>query len=188
MDECPGCGFEVRAIVGRGASQGNPLAFAYDEDAAPGAADRIEVLAREIASVLRNTDAADLRWRPEPDTWSRVEYACHVRDVLLVQRERVVLARTVDQPEFTSMSRDERVEYDGYADQSPADVAVQVVEAARLFANILRRLDDDAWDRTVVYTWPVREVRTLRWVGVHTAHELVHHLDDMRRQEAVSGA
>ncbi len=38
------------------------------------------------------------------------------------------------------MGRDERVDHDGYADQDPAAVARQLVDAADLFANVLDRL------------------------------------------------
>ena len=33
-----------------------------------------------------------LRLRPQPEVWSPLEYACHVRDVLLMQRGRLYLA------------------------------------------------------------------------------------------------
>jgi hypothetical protein len=33
-----------------------------------------------------------------------------------------------------------------------------------------------------VYTYPEREERSLRWLAVHTLHELRHHLRDMRCQ------
>jgi S-DNA-T family DNA segregation ATPase FtsK/SpoIIIE len=32
-----------------------------------------------------------------------------------------------------------------------------------------------------VYPWPVREVRTVEWIGQRTAHELAHHLFDCGR-------
>ena len=54
-----------------------------------------------------------------------LEYGCHLKDVLLVQRERVLTARRVDRPSFHPIGRDERAEHDGYADQDPADVARQ---------------------------------------------------------------
>jgi hypothetical protein len=81
------------------------------------------------------------------------------------------------------MGRDERVEHDGYADQDPARVARQLTEAAHLFANDLSRLGVDDWDlRTVMYNYPTRLERTLRWVAMHTMHEVRHHLLDIRRQ------
>lgn len=184
VDRCPGCGFEVLAITRPGARAGNPLALEYDETLCTTAGARIEVLTQDVVAALGRASDAELRTRPEPATWSRLEYACHIRDVLLVQRERVLLARRVDDPEPEPMGRDERVDHDGYAQQSPADVGRQLTDAARLFANDLARLRPQDWDRTLTYSWPQRARRSLRWVAVHTLHEVFHHLDDIRRQEA----
>lgn len=78
------------------------------------------------------------------------------------------------------MGRDERVEHDGYAEQDPLDVARQVGDAALMFANVLARLDDADWERTLVYNYPEPSERTLRWVALHTVHEAQHHLRDIR--------
>ena len=154
--------------------------FDYDLATATDAGSAIVAGADEIATVL--SDAADgAARRRRPDTWSPLEYGCHVRDVLLVQRERVLLARREDRPSFAPMGRDERVAHDGYPDQVPTDVARQLREAAALFANVLDRLGPD-WDRTVIYNYPEPLERSLRWVGVHTVHEVHHHLLDIRRQ------
>ena len=99
-----------------------------------------------------------------------------------VQRERVLLALRVEEPRLETMGRDERVEADGYRDQHPVDVARQVGDAALLFTGVLARLDEPAWHRTVIYSHPHRAVRSLAWVAVHTLHEVVHHLGDIRRQ------
>jgi uncharacterized glyoxalase superfamily protein PhnB len=80
------------------------------------------------------------------------------------------------------MGRDERVGADGYNDQDPVDVARQVGDAALLFSSVLARLDEASWSRTVVYNFPHPAVRSLAWVAVHTLHEVVHHLGDIRRQ------
>jgi DinB superfamily len=80
------------------------------------------------------------------------------------------------------MGRDERVDHDGYADQDPADVARQLDDAARMFANDLSRLGPVDWDRTLMYNYPAQSERPLRWVAVHTVHEVRHHLGDVRRQ------
>src|SRR5690242_15281074 len=61
LDEpCPDCGFEAAAVT----------------------VDRIPAVIRDNATtweaVLTLADAAT---RPEPGTWSPLEYACHVRDV-----------------------------------------------------------------------------------------------------------
>jgi uncharacterized protein (DUF1330 family) len=154
--------------------------FVYDEAQAAQAGATITAVMPELSALL--VDASrDVRARPAPTTWSPLEYACHVRDVLLVQRERLLLALREDRPSFVQMGRDERVEHDGYAVQDPERVARQLDDAAVLFANVLDRLSPAEWDRTAIYNYPQPTVRTLRWIAVHTVHEVEHHLLDMQR-------
>jgi hypothetical protein len=152
--------------------------FAYVLEAAPDSGPAIVQGAAALAAIL--TDGGESRRRPEPRTWSPLEYGCHVRDVLLVQRERVLAARRLDCPSFDPMGRDERVEHDGYAQQEPGDVARQLTDAAELFANVIARLGPLDWERTAIYGYPERRERSLRWVAVHTEHEVRHHLLDVR--------
>jgi hypothetical protein len=162
---CPGCGF-VYDVAGAGAA---------------GAA--IVTGAGRLAALLEG-GGPDLAIRRRADVWSPLEYGCHLRDVLTVQRERVLLARREDVPASTPMGRDERADHDGYADQDPAAVARQLRDGAALFAHVLSRLDAEAWERRLVYNYPARSERSLRWVAVHTAHETAHHLLDVERQLA----
>lgn len=155
--------------------------FTYDEDAATEVPGSLVAGAAEFVSVL-TAAGQDPRSRRQPAVWSPLEYGCHVRDVLLVQRERVLLARRVDRPDCVPMGRDERVAHDGYADQEPAAVARQLADAASLFAGVLGRLAESDWRRTVRYGYPEPAERSLRWVAVHTLHEVRHHLRDVRRQ------
>jgi hypothetical protein len=156
--------------------------FTYDEAEAAVAAGAIRDGADAIAAVLVGRDEGAARRRPAAGVWSTLEYACHVRDVLLVQRERVLLARVATAPPaLVPMGRDERVELDGYRDQHPADVARQLRDAALLFGNVLDRLDDEAWSKRLVYNFPSPTERTLRWVAVHTLHEVRHHFGDITR-------
>ena len=155
--------------------------FEYDLAKAPNAASSIVSGAAEFAALLSD-NRTDARSRRESTRWSPLEYGCHVRDVLLVQRERVLTARRRDRPSFEPMGRDERVDHDGYAEQEPDDVARQLTVAAQLFANVLGRLSPDDWDRRVIYNYPRRAERSLRWVAVHSLHEVSHHLLDARRQ------
>ena len=163
MDPCARCGFDYQ------------LAAAEDASTA------ISAGADQLADLLTRTDI-DLRTRRAPDLWSPLEYGCHVRDVLLVQRERVLAARRTDRPTFEPMGRDERVEHDGYAGQDPAAVARQLRDAAAMFANDLARLQPDEWERALMYSYPVEMERSLRWVAEHTEHEVKHHLLDVREQ------
>ncbi len=161
MDHCAECGFDYRL------------------DEAVGAAASIRAGIAEMAATI--DDCRDARRRRIPALWSPLEYGCHVRDVLLVQRERILLARRSDTPALVTMGRDERAEHDGYAGQNPAEVAGELTMAARLLANVLDRLGGD-WNRSVLYNYPDRTERDLRWVAVHTVHEVRHHLLDIRRQ------
>lgn len=162
MDRCAECG------------------FTYVLDQAPAAASGITDGVAEMAALLARR--SETRRRRDPVVWSPLEYGCHLRDVLLVQRERVLEARRSDCPSFSPMGRDERVEHDGYGAQDPHDVARQLTDAAQLFANVLGRLSPGEWDRTVRYNYPAPLERPLRWVAVHTLHEVRHHLLDVQRQ------
>jgi hypothetical protein len=156
-------------------------AFTYDVSTAPASGTAIAAAGAEAATLLvRHATTAPKR--PAPETWSALEYGCHLRDVLLVQRERVLLALRVDEPAPEPMGREERAVLDGYAEQVPSDVARQLTDASTLFAHLLGRLDADQWERRMVYNYPEPAPRTLRWVAVHTEHEARHHLTDIRRQ------
>ncbi len=163
MDQCGECG------------------FTYDETRAELAGPQIVMSGEEFAALLRRTDV-DLASRQDPDSWSPLEYGCHVRDVLLAQRERIFQARRTHRPSVEPMGREERVDHDGYAEQDPGDVARQLTDAAGMFAHALGRLAAADWKRTVIYNYPQRSERALRWVAIHTVHEMRHHLLDARRQ------
>lgn len=128
------------------------------------------------------TAGDDVRARRDPQVWSPLEYGCHLRDMLLVQRERLLAARRREKPSFETMGRDERVVHDGYALQNPATVADELRMAAEMFAGDLELLGDSDWERPVIYNYPERAERTLRWVAAHTLHEVRHHLMDVDRQ------
>ncbi len=154
--------------------------FVYDLAVAERADAAIAEGAAKLADLL--AVASDPARRREPGTWSPLEYACHLRDVLLVQRERVLLARRASTPTVVPMGRDERAEHDGYGTQDPADVAVQLAQAGKLLANALARLGPNDWDRSMIYNYPEPAERSIRWLATHTHHEVVHHLGDVTGQ------
>lgn len=158
--------------------------YAYDLAAATQAGHDIQAGVTELAELLTTTAPRTLAQRTAPQVWSPLEYACHVRDVLLTQRERVLLARRADIPSAVPMGRDERVAHEGYAEQDPIEVAEELTVAARLLANVLRRLDTPDWELRLIYNWPLRTERTLRWVAANTLHDVRHHLLDIHRQLA----
>jgi hypothetical protein len=123
----------------------------------------------------------DIRAHPLPDTWSILEYACHMRDVLRAQRDRVALALATDEPTFPSMRREERVTEERYNEQSPSQVARELGASANALADAFDALDEAGWQRTGVYSWPERRPRTLEWVARHSMHEGEHHIMDIER-------
>ena len=120
--------------------------------------------------------------RPAADVWSPLEYACHVRDVLQIQLGRVALGLVVETPSFEPMQRDERPALYRYDTQLPDVVAREILDAAEALALVYDALTDEQLSRTVTYNWPQRFERSLRWVGQHTVHELVHHRHDIARR------
>jgi DinB superfamily len=128
---------------------------------------------------LLKADDAVLRRRREFEQWSPLEYACHVRDILLMQRDRLFVALVEEQPSFKPMYRDERTELDRYNAQSPSEVRKQLTMAAGLFSHVLSTLTDDQWGRPLDYGYPDPEVHDVEWVGHHTLHEVAHHLLDV---------
>ena len=155
--------------------------FVYDLATATDIGPRIVVKAAAMSAIIAAENPA-VAHRPGAETWSILEYGCHVRDVMLVQRERVLLALRVDEPHVVAMGRDERVEADGYNEQRPVDVARQIEDAALMFTGVLGRLNEASWQRTMIYNYPTPVPRSLEWVAVHTLHEVVHHLGDLERQ------
>jgi DinB family protein len=159
-DACPTCG------------------FSYDID-------RVTALAWLPSDVgafvarFRTLDDETVRRRPAPDVWSPLEYACHVRDVLRVQLERIRLAAVEHEPEFTPMRREERAVEERYNEQDAATVASEIEEAGEALRAHLATLDTEGWSRQGVYNYPEAQLRTVEWITIHTVHELLHHRIDI---------
>jgi hypothetical protein len=120
--------------------------------------------------------------RRQPDVWSPVEYACHVRDVLLVQRDRLFVALVEDEPSFKPMYREERVVFDRYDDQAIEIVTAQLLMAAAMAAHAFAGLTDEQWERPLIYGYPDPARRDLEWMAHHAVHEMTHHSGDIERQ------
>jgi len=133
---------------------------------------------RARAAVAGHPDAA-LRRRPEPDTWSAVEYLCHLRDVHVATTIRLHRARTEELPVVEPMLNDLRVRRFRYADSDVPAVLGELAAAVAGVADELRRVGPDGWDRRVVRL--PGEERTVRWLLRNAAHEGRHHLADIQR-------
>jgi hypothetical protein len=123
----------------------------------------------------------DLTVRRRPDVWSPLEYCCHVRDILLVQRDRLFVALVEHEPSFKPMYREERVTFDGYDTQTPQAVAGELTSAVTMMVRGFSRLTPEQWERPLIYNFPETRRRTVKWMAHHTLHEMVHHLSDIDR-------
>jgi hypothetical protein len=119
-----------------------------------------------------------LRTRPDPATWSALEYACHVRDCFALYEWRIAKVLAEETPEFPQMRRDAVVVERAYNEQDPAAVAEEIAAGAAGLARVLGGAGGAAWQRI-----GVREGRRLSvgWMAVNTLHEARHHLVDVDR-------
>lgn len=149
-------------------------------------ADPHAVTAETLGKVLRSTTSRwlsilgrdDVRQRPEPNIWSPLEYACHVRDVhrLFVQRVTLMLAQS--NPHFPDWDQDAAAIDGCYWEANPAKVAVELTGAAEVAAS--------SYDDVPSDSWPRRSVRgdggafTVSSMGRYHLHDVLHHLYDVR--------
>ncbi len=156
--------------------------FRYEDVPAPTAARRLVAAVEELCAEIAGRTGSAVRERPAPEVWSPLEYCCHLRDMLITQRERVVRTLVEDCPAVVPMHRDERAGLTRYAEEEPARVLVQLRAAADMAAWTFDSLDSDQWGRRCLYNYPAPAERDLVWLARHTVHEAVHHLADVRRR------
>ena len=118
---------------------------------------------RARAAVHGQPDAA-LRRRPEPDTWSAVEYLCHLRDVYVTTTIRLHRARTEELPVVEPMLNDLRARRFRYADSDVPAVLGELAAAVAGVADELRRVGPDGWERRVL-RGPGRSARSAGCCG-----------------------
>lgn len=112
--------------------------------------------------------------------WNALEYAGHIRDVLIVQRERILRARFEIEPAVVPMRQDDRVMAGEYRDWSLRDLGFEIQSASQWFVRTIERLDTAAWHRRMIYNYPTIASRSLLWVTAHTVHEIEHHTQDIQ--------
>ena len=118
--------------------------------------DAVTVDLAEMAELVRENVAdwrpllADehARRRPDDETWSALEYACHVRDVFVLFDGRLRLMLEQDDPEFENWDQDVTALDQRYDLQDPATVADELVAAGHDCADRWGTVGDDDWQRT----------------------------------------
>ncbi|MEJ7583021.1 MAG: DinB family protein [Acidimicrobiales bacterium] len=120
-----------------------------------------------------------VRARPSADTWSALEYACHVRDVLGVFDQRVTLALTEADPVLGWWDHEAAAVEEAYNAQDPVQVVDALARRAEALAVIFEAVPGDGWKRSA--TRRDGEVFTVAGMGRFALHEGSHHLLDIGR-------
>lgn len=154
---CPECDFEAGAVT----------------------ASALPALLRGFATrwlaVLARPDVAR---RPAPNVWSPLEYACHVRDVCGVFRGRAERMLAEDRPTFESWDQDATAVAERYGAQDPVEVAIALRRAADDAAARFAGVSGDGWERRGLRSDGAEF--TVESLGQYFAHDLAHHLWDVR--------
>ena len=124
---CPECGFEATELA--------------RTDIAP----LIRTQAQAWQTMLASD--ADLHTRPSPRSWSRLELACHVRDVYALYDYRLGLMLDEDDPLYPNWDQDETAIEQRYHEQDPAAVGPALVAAASHLADRFAGLTEAQWTR-----------------------------------------
>ncbi len=154
--------------------------FAWDQVRPEEVPSRLAAAAAGFAEVLGAAEDHQVSVRPRPDTWSALEYAGHVRDVLTNLRDRIVLGLVLDHPQPHSMHGEARVDLGLYAADTPDVVAAEISLGAGLLGRTVAALSADQLERALVYLYPRVASRSLAWVAAQALHEAEHHLADAR--------
>jgi hypothetical protein len=139
-------------------------------------------LAADWREFLLTADDEYLRTNPEPGVFSPIQYGAHVRDILRVYGDRVLLAIAEDDPEVPTFHPAE-AEWEAYNALGREELAADLEAQADRLAAILDGLDDDAWSRTVTRTALVAGTDavyrfTVAGIASYAVHEAHHHLLD----------
>jgi hypothetical protein len=141
---------------------------------------------RRVSHVLRETVPAvqaalkrpDVRVRPAPLVWSPLEYVCHMRDLCVVFCRRLDAMVAEDGARFPDWDGAQAAVEKRYHAEDPRAVADAYERAVE---RLTRRFDAVRPDE-----WSLRGVRsdgyefTLHTLGIYVAHDLVHHVHDIR--------
>ncbi|MET0318947.1 MAG: DinB family protein, partial [Rhodococcus fascians] len=150
---CPECGFDSASIL-------------YDD-----VPNLLRNNARSWSAVLTRPT---VRQRPDPSTWSDLEYAAHVRDAHRIFAERLQAMLAYDAPEFADWDQDATAVERRYGVQAPTVVASELVSGAETVAAAFAAVAPDRRSRTGRRS--DGSVFTVESLARYFVHDPVHHL------------
>lgn len=142
---------------------------------------------------------SEVRQRPEPTTWSPLEYGCHIHEVLDVFARRFELILAQDQPTLPTWDQDAASLEGDYARQDPLTIAEEIPGRTAALLAVLARFDGDRGPASVQDPYEkagtAYETPTLLWgrgarrsdgaeftslsLARYLVHDLAHHLHDV---------
>ncbi len=127
-----------------------------------------------------SVDAPDavFRRRPDPSTWSALEYTAHVADLLDHLGPMIRRIIVEENPSIPGFDNDERAATKRYNDLERAEVLGWLELACGELASVIEGVSADDWTRTGRLDDGVRDALTVARNGVH---EGSHHLRDVQR-------
>ena len=137
----------------------------------------IEALPGQLRATLSTLNVDVLRVRPEPRTWSVIEYVCHLRDVLATTTIRLHRTRTEDHPSVDPMLNDLRADRFGYSRRALPPLLDEIADMTVGLLRETARFSESGWDRT--HRRYPGEDRSARWLIRQAMHETTHHLLDI---------
>jgi hypothetical protein len=153
---CDQCGFDARSVT------------------------RLEVpsiIRRNTASWLEVLATTGVRRRPDPQTWSPLEYGCHVRDVFVIFDQRLHLMLDEPDPLFPNWDQDETAVADRYSEQDPVLVSRALLEAGDTIARSFAAVTDQQWQRRGRRSDGASF--TVDSFARYFVHDPIHHLHDV---------
>jgi hypothetical protein len=155
-NRCPECGFDAAAVR---------------------LADLPGVIRANAAAWPAVLARPGVRDRPDPGTWSPLEYGCHVRDACRVFRDRLGRMLVEDDPLFENWDQDVTAERERYREQDPQEVAAALTASADAIAAGFASVAGGQWQRTGRRS--NGSVFTVETLARYFVHDPVHHLHDV---------
>jgi DinB superfamily len=160
-DRCPQCGH-------------HPAAMERDTLGA-----QLMESAQSWRNFLMEADDPYLRTAPAPGIFSPAQYGAHVRDILRVYGDRILIMLEEDDPVFPQFNPDEGT-WDRYNRLGRKELADDLEAQAQRLATILDELEPEQWSLTMIRNGGADGVYTFTVAGLasYAVHEAHHHLLD----------
>lgn len=136
--------------------------------------DRLRSAAKRWSSVLQRDDATQ---RPDQQTWSPMEYACHVRDMIMVLHQRVEAMLNQRNPELADFDGDAEAVRREYWRADRSTGLTELTQNAQRTADLVGTVNGQQWElpgrRSDGFEF------TIATLCLYIGHEMEHHLYDV---------